>query len=114
TRPDPATGWRLGPWEPAWGRPAHLSAIDAVRRAIARGDVYQVNLVGYASAAYLGDPAPALRRVAALAGARYGGLLSGTGWAVSGWPVTSGWPPCCGPCAPGARSPERRSSPRST
>jgi para-aminobenzoate synthetase component 1 len=45
--------------------------------------VYQVNLVGHASAPYRGDPAEALRRVTRLPGARYAGVLSGTGWAVA-------------------------------
>ncbi len=55
----------------------------SVREAIARGDVYQVNLVGHASAPYQGDPLPALRRVTALPGARYPYVLSGEGWAMA-------------------------------
>jgi para-aminobenzoate synthetase component 1 len=77
------TGWRLGPWQPSWDRRAQLAAIGAVRRSIACGDVYQVTLVGHAIAEYVGDPVPALRRVAGLAGARYGGVLAGAGWAVA-------------------------------
>jgi para-aminobenzoate synthetase component 1 len=77
-----ADAWRVGPWQPSWTGQAHAAAVTAVREAIARGDVYQVNVVGHASARYRGDPLPALRRVAALAGARYGGVLAGTGWAV--------------------------------
>jgi para-aminobenzoate synthetase component 1 len=45
--------------------------------------VYQVNLVGHASAPYRGDPLPALRRVAALPGARYPEVITGDGWAVA-------------------------------
>jgi para-aminobenzoate synthetase component 1 len=75
--------WRLGPWRPSWTPHAHAVAVGAVREAIARGDVYQVNLVGHASAGYSGDPIPALRRVAALPGARYGGVLTGEGWALA-------------------------------
>ncbi|MEV4282110.1 chorismate-binding protein [Actinoplanes xinjiangensis] len=75
--------WSLGPWRESWTRADHATAVDEVRAAIARGDVYQVNIVGHASAAYTGDPGPALRRVAALAGARYGGVLAGDGWAVA-------------------------------
>jgi para-aminobenzoate synthetase component 1 len=60
----------------------HAGAVAAVRAAIGRGDVYQVNVVGHASAGYLGDPVPALRRLGGLAGARYGGVLRGAGWAV--------------------------------
>jgi para-aminobenzoate synthetase component 1 len=75
--------WRLGPWRPSWAPQAHAAAVGTVREAIARGDVYQVNLVGHASAGYDGDPMPALRRVAALRGARYGGVLAGEGWALA-------------------------------
>jgi para-aminobenzoate synthetase component 1 len=75
--------WTLGPWRESWTRAEHAAAVDAVRAAIGRGDVYQVNVVGHASAAYTGDPAPALGRVARLAGARYGGVLPGDGWAIA-------------------------------
>jgi para-aminobenzoate synthetase component I len=54
-----------------------------VREAIGRGDVYQVNLVGHASAPYTGDPLPALRRVTSLPGAKYPYLLGGDGWALA-------------------------------
>ena len=84
TAPAPATAaWSLGPWRDSWSRAEHATAVDRVRAAIGRGDVYQVNVVGHASAAYTGDPGPALRRVAGLAGARYGGVLAGHGWAIA-------------------------------
>lgn len=76
------TDWQLGPWQPSWSPAEHAAAVSRVRRAIGRGDVYQVNLVGHASAAYTGDPLPALRRVTALPGARYPTLLRGEGWAI--------------------------------
>ena len=57
--------------------------MSSVRDAIARGDVYVVNLVGHGSAPFAGDPGPALARVAALPGARYGGVLRGAGWWVA-------------------------------
>jgi para-aminobenzoate synthetase component I len=76
-------GWRLGRWRDSWSRHEHAAAVGAVRSAIGRGDVYQVNVVGHASAPYSGDPGPALARVAALPGARYGGVLSGAGWAMA-------------------------------
>jgi para-aminobenzoate synthetase component 1 len=57
--------------------------VREVREAIARGDVYQVNIVGHESAEYDGDPIPALRRLTRLPGARYAGLISGDGWAVA-------------------------------
>jgi para-aminobenzoate synthetase component 1 len=75
--------WAVGPWRPSWTVDEHASAVEAVREAIAAGDVYQVNLVGHASAAHSGDPLPALRRVTELPGARYPGLLTGDGWAVA-------------------------------
>jgi para-aminobenzoate synthetase component 1 len=82
--PGPASaGWRLGPWRPSWTPSRHAAAVTEVREAIGRGDVYQVNLVGHASAEYQGDPLPALRRVTALPGARHAGLLRGAGWAVA-------------------------------
>ncbi|MEV6851690.1 chorismate-binding protein [Actinoplanes sp. NPDC051411] len=73
----------LGRWTPSWTPDEHAGAVEAVRDAIGRGDVYVVNLVGHASAAYRGDPAAALRRVAGLPGAKYGGVLSGDGWALA-------------------------------
>jgi para-aminobenzoate synthetase component 1 len=79
-RPDT---WRLGPWRPTWTDAEHAAAVGSVREAIARGDVYQVNLVGHASARYQGDPLPALRRITELPGARYPYLLSGEGWAIA-------------------------------
>jgi para-aminobenzoate synthetase component 1 len=75
--------WSLGPWRSSWSPERHAEAVRVVRKAIARGDVYQVNLVGHASAPYRGDPAAALHRVAGLPGARYGGVLTGDGWAVA-------------------------------
>jgi para-aminobenzoate synthetase component 1 len=77
------TGWRLGPWAPSWSPAAHAAAVRAVREAIARGDVYQCNVVGHASAPFAGDPLPALRRVSALPGAAYPYLVQGAGWAVA-------------------------------
>jgi para-aminobenzoate synthetase component 1 len=85
-RPAPARPrgrWSLGPWRDSWSGDEHAAAVEAIREAIGRGEVYQVSLVGHASAAYRGDPLPALRRVAALPGARYRGLLDGKGWAVA-------------------------------
>lgn len=80
--PPPSGPWKVGGWEPSWSVVEHAAAVAAVREAIGRGDVYQVNVVGHASAAYLGDPVPALRRLGSVPGARYGGVLAGAGWAV--------------------------------
>jgi para-aminobenzoate synthetase component 1 len=68
---------------PSWTETNHASAVSQVRAAIGRGDVYQVNIVGHASAPYRGDPLPALARVAALPGARYGGILAVDDWAIA-------------------------------
>jgi len=81
-RPAP-NGWRLGEWRDSWTAREHAAAVSRVRDAIAAGDVYQVNLVGHASAEFTGDPLPALRRVAALPGAAYPAVLAGAGWAVA-------------------------------
>ncbi|RAK31343.1 para-aminobenzoate synthetase component 1 [Actinoplanes lutulentus] len=75
--------WKLGAWQDSWTRAEHAHAVEQVRAAIARGDVYQVNVVGHAAAPYTGDPSAALRRVAALAGARYGGVLRDEAWALA-------------------------------
>lgn len=78
----PPGEWRLARWTPSWTTQQHAAAVQRVREAIAAGEVYQVNLVGHASARYRGDPLPALARVAALSGARYPTVLAGNGWAL--------------------------------
>jgi para-aminobenzoate synthetase component 1 len=78
----PPAGWRLVRWRASWTRAQHAAAVERARTAIGRGDIYQVNVVGHAAAGYTGDPLAALARLAALPGARYGGLLAGTGWAI--------------------------------
>ena len=80
-RPGPVVGSAAG--GTAGPATEHAAAVSEARAAIARGDVYQVNVVGHASAPYAGDPGPALGRVAALPGARYGGVLAGDGWALA-------------------------------
>ncbi|MFB9410084.1 chorismate-binding protein [Dactylosporangium matsuzakiense] len=100
-RPDKSREARhfgVGPWIGSWTEAEHAAAVEAVRAAIARGDVYVVNLVGHASAPIFsthaasgrpalavdaGDLAAALARVAALPGARYGGVLRGNDWWVA-------------------------------
>lgn len=82
TPPSPASPWWLGEWTESWTPRQHADAVDQVRAAIGRGDVYQTNLVGHAAARYTGDPLPALSRLGALPGTRYGGVLTGDGWAI--------------------------------
>lgn len=74
--------WQLGPWRASWSPSWHAEAVEEVRAAITRGDVYQVNVVGHAAAEYVGDPLPALRRLIKLPGARYAGILRGADWAI--------------------------------
>jgi len=76
---------RIGRWERSWTDGEYGAAVDAVRAAIERGDVYQVNLVQHLSAEFQGE-AQAL--VAALAELRpLAPFLAGEGWAiVSGSP----------------------------
>ena len=49
-------GFRLGEWSATWEPSEYGSAVQEVRAAIARGDVYQVNLVQHLAASYGGDP----------------------------------------------------------
>ncbi|MFI5959893.1 chorismate-binding protein [Cryptosporangium sp. NPDC051539] len=81
--PRAPAGWSLGPWVSSWRPGEHRAAVEAAREAIARGDVYQVNIVGHASSPYLGDPDAALAAVAALPGATWGGRIRGEGWALA-------------------------------
>ncbi|MFI1991890.1 chorismate-binding protein [Actinoplanes sp. NPDC020271] len=81
--PGSTPDWELGSWAASWTPDEHARAVQSVRDAIGRGDVYQVNVVGHASAPYVGNPTAALARVAGLPGARYGGILAGDGWAMA-------------------------------
>jgi para-aminobenzoate synthetase component 1 len=54
--PAPRGGYAVGPWRTSWSEAAYAAAVDAVRAAIAEGDVYQVNLVQHLSADFEGDP----------------------------------------------------------
>ena len=56
----------LGDWQRTWDDDGYAHAIEAVRAAIARGDVYQVNLVQHLSAPFHGDPAGLARALAPL------------------------------------------------
>jgi para-aminobenzoate synthetase component 1 len=72
----------VGEWRTSWSDPQHAAAVELVREAIARGDLYQANLVGHRSAPHRSDPRDVAAAVAGLPGARYGGMLSGAGWAL--------------------------------
>ena len=73
--------YAIGPWHSTWSEAEYADAIDAVRTAIAEGDVYQVNLVQHLSADFDGDPRAL---AAALAPLRplHPEPLSGAGWTI--------------------------------
>ena len=84
---EPAAGsFRLGTWERTWDDEGYGAAIDEVRAAIARGDVYQVNLVQHLSAPFEGDHRAAAAALAALR------PLQPRPFAGSGWAVVSASP----------------------
>ncbi len=71
----------IGRWERTWTEVAYATAVEEVRAAIARGDVYQVNLVQHLAAPFEGDPAalaPLLAHLAPVAGRP----LQGDGWTI--------------------------------
>lgn len=74
---------RVGEWTTSWTDEEHAAAVEQVRQAIARGDVYQANVVGHRSAAFSGDPLALAQSVASLQGASYAGVLAGPGWVVA-------------------------------
>lgn len=76
------SGAAVGEFATSWTDAEHATAIEVVRAAIARGEVYQANVVGHRRAAHRGDPRALATTVAALPGAVYGGLIAGDGWAV--------------------------------
>jgi para-aminobenzoate synthetase component 1 len=55
--PESHASFRVGEWRPTWSPEDYAAAVTEVRAAIARGDVYQVNLVQHLSADFDGDPA---------------------------------------------------------
>jgi len=69
---------RIGPWARSWADADYAEAVEAVRVAIGRGDVYQVNLVQHLSAEFDGEPGA----LAQLLGSFAPRLLAGEGWAV--------------------------------
>jgi len=59
-------GFEIGEWEQTWTAAEYGAAVVEVRAAIARGDVYQVNLVQHLDAAFAGDAYTLARRLEAL------------------------------------------------
>jgi para-aminobenzoate synthetase component I len=80
-----AAGVGVGVWRNTWSEADYAAAVDRVRAAIERGDVYQVNLVQHISASCHGDP-PTLARTLTGALASLSPLsrrpFVGRGWAV--------------------------------
>jgi para-aminobenzoate synthetase component I len=79
----------IGEWRRTWDPAEHARAVEAVRAAIGRGDVYQVNLVQHLSASFSGSPRALAARLAPLtqpnglpfADAAWR-LFEGQGWAI--------------------------------
>lgn len=85
--PSPSPGPAVvGEWIPSWSAAEHAAAAEEVRQAIARGDLYQANVVGHRSAPVAGDPgavaATVAARLATVPGTPYAGTLTGDGWSV--------------------------------
>ncbi|HEY7207585.1 MAG TPA: anthranilate synthase component I family protein [Gaiellaceae bacterium] len=73
--------YRVGEWRRSWTDEGYTAAIEAVRDAIERGDVYQVNLVQHLSAEFEGDPAGLAAALAPLRPLEPE-PLSSDGWAI--------------------------------
>jgi para-aminobenzoate synthetase component 1 len=73
---------RVAAWRTTWSDGEHAAAVQVVREAIARGEVYQANVVGHRSAGHRSDPRDLAAAAASLPGAAYGGMIAGEGWAV--------------------------------
>ncbi|HEX6724390.1 MAG TPA: chorismate-binding protein, partial [Gaiella sp.] len=79
----------IGRWHRTWPERDHAAAVEAVRAAIARGDVYQVNLVQHLSASFSGSPRALAARLGPLTqpndaplGDSEWRLFEGNGWAI--------------------------------
>jgi len=70
--------FRIGEWQRTWSDDDYAAAVEAVRAAIKRGDVYQTNLVQHLSAEFDGDA----RALAAALGPLHAQTLTGPGWAI--------------------------------
>ena len=78
----PAAGsYTVGEWRASWSESEYAAAVDAVRAAIAEGDVYQVNLVQHLCAQFDGDPAGLAHSLAPLRPLEPEPLAGG-GWTI--------------------------------
>jgi para-aminobenzoate synthetase component 1 len=73
--------FRVGEWEASWEPADYAAAVNAVREAIRRGDVYQVNLVQHLAAPFAGDPRLLAAALAPLAPLQPRPFV-GPGWAI--------------------------------
>jgi para-aminobenzoate synthetase component I len=73
--------YAVGEWRETWAAAEYAAAVAAVRAAIGRGDVYQVNLVQHLRAPFEGDPAGLAAALAPLAPLHPEPLVGET-WAV--------------------------------
>jgi para-aminobenzoate synthetase component 1 len=76
----------IGEWERTWDAAEYGTAVEAVREAIARGDVYQVNLVQHLSASFAGDARALASRLESLIPENRdtsATFFDGEGWAVA-------------------------------
>src|SRR5687768_15383451 len=76
--PLPSARFAIGDWERSWTDAEYGAAVEAVRAAIGRGDVYQVNLVQHLAAPFSGAPAAVAQRLAAFSPR----VLAGSGWTI--------------------------------
>ena len=76
-----SVAWSVGRWERSWSDADYAAAVEAVRDAIAAGDVYQVNLVQHLSAPFRADPAALAGALAPLRPLAPRPLV-GDGWAI--------------------------------
>jgi para-aminobenzoate synthetase component 1 len=83
---EPGGRFRIGSWERSWTDAEYAVAVDAVRAAIAAGDVYQVNLVQHLSAPFAGDAAGLAGALAPLRPFEPRPLVG------DGWTIVSGSP----------------------
>ena len=91
---DAGLGAAIGAWRRSWAPTAYAGAVEEVRAAIGRGDVYQVNLVQHLAAPFVGSPGAVA--------ARLGSLQQPTGWPLAdeswrvmrgdGWAIVSASP----------------------
>jgi para-aminobenzoate synthetase component 1 len=81
-----AEGLSFGPWRRTWAPRDYAAAVVRVRDAIARGDVYQVNLVQHLAAEFSGDPGALAARLAIL------NPHNREPYCGDGWSIVSGSP----------------------